>query len=130
MSTEEAELLDLSRQLLSSIASGDWQAYADLCDPTITCFEPEARGHLVPGLDFHRYYFDLPRSEKPSPRQTTLCDPHVRIMGEAALVCYVRLVQHLDGNGSPVTSRYEETRLWQKRANGWKHVHFHRSVGA
>ena len=49
-------------------------------------------------------------------------------MGDAAVVSYVRLVQHLDGSGSAVTSRYEETRVWQKIGGAWKHVHFHRSA--
>ncbi len=27
-------------------------------DPQLTCFEPEAHGNLIEGLDFHRFYFD------------------------------------------------------------------------
>ena len=27
-------------------------------DPTITCFEPEAMGNLIVGMDFHKFYFD------------------------------------------------------------------------
>ena len=37
-----------------------------LCDPTLSAFEPEARGQLVHGMDFHKFYFDLKRSESPS----------------------------------------------------------------
>ena len=29
-----------------------------LADPHITAFEPEARGHLVEGLEFHKFYFE------------------------------------------------------------------------
>ncbi|MEI8022416.1 MAG: hypothetical protein WCH39_29675, partial [Schlesneria sp.] len=46
----EVELLDLSRKLLNSIDTGDWATYASMCDASITCFEPEALGHLVEGL--------------------------------------------------------------------------------
>ena len=38
------ELLDVSARLLRTIQDGDWKAYAELCDPTITAFEPEAPG--------------------------------------------------------------------------------------
>ncbi len=29
-----------------------------ICDPGLTCFEPEALGNLVEGMDFHRFYFE------------------------------------------------------------------------
>lgn len=32
--------------------------FRTLCDPKITCFEPETIGNLVEGLDFHKFYFD------------------------------------------------------------------------
>ena len=41
------ELLQLNRQLLHSIAQGDWETYAHLSDPSLTAFEPEAKGYLV-----------------------------------------------------------------------------------
>ena len=27
-------------------------------DPQLTCFEPEAFGNLIEGMDFHKFYFD------------------------------------------------------------------------
>ncbi|MBI3837228.1 MAG: DUF4440 domain-containing protein [Planctomycetia bacterium] len=119
------ELLELNQQLLESIATGDWDTYQALCDPSITAFEPEGRGHLIQGLEFHRFYFDLGPSE--GPRTTTMASPKVRVMGDVAVVTYVRLVQSLSESGSPVTSHYEETRVWQMHEGKWQHVHFHRS---
>jgi calcium/calmodulin-dependent protein kinase (CaM kinase) II len=125
------ELLDLNQKLLVAIASGDWKTYESLCDPSITCFEPEARGNLVVGMPFHKYYFDLPGSPQKPAKQVTMSQPHVRLVGDsAAVISYVRLTQSLDANGSPQTSRMEETRIWQKTGGQWKHVHFHRSPGA
>ena len=49
-------LLGLNERLLQSIADGDWNAYCELCDPTLSCFEPESRGQLVEGMEFHRYH--------------------------------------------------------------------------
>jgi ketosteroid isomerase-like protein len=121
----EDELLELNQQLLESIATGDWETYQALCDPTITAFEPESRGHLIQGLEFHRFYFELGASE--GPRTTTMASPKVRLMGDVAVVAYVRLVQSLNDAGAPVTSHYEETRVWQMQQGKWQHVHFHRS---
>ncbi len=123
--TTEDELLDLTQQLLESIASADWETYQELCDPTLTAFEPEGRGHLVQGLEFHRFYFDLGAGE--SPRTTTMSSPKVRVMGDVAVVTYVRLVQSLGDSGAPATAHFEETRVWQMQQGKWQHVHFHRS---
>jgi calcium/calmodulin-dependent protein kinase (CaM kinase) II len=122
-----AELLELNQRLLESIAAGDWKAYQELCHPELTCFEPEARGQLVEGMAFHKFYFDLGGGS--SPRNTTMASPQVRMLGnDAAVVTYVRLVQRLGGDDKPVTVSSEETRVWQRIDGRWKHVHFHRSA--
>lgn len=120
------QLLDLTRQLLDSIASGDWESYQSLCDPTLSAFEPEACGHLVEGLEFHRFYF---RTSGPKmTRADSICSPHVRMLGpDAGVVSYVRLVQTLDAQGIAQTKRCDETRVWQLKDGTWRHVHFHRS---
>jgi ketosteroid isomerase-like protein len=119
------DLLRLNQKLLDSIARADWKAYLDLCDPSITCFEPEAAGQLVEGMEFHRFYFQLPGAT--APFNTTMASPHVRLMGEVAVISYVRLNQRVS-DGVPSTRAVEETRVWQKQNGLWKHVHFHRSV--
>ena len=121
----EIELLALTQRLLKSIADADWLTYAELCDPTLTAFEPEAAGQLVEGLDFHAYYFKLPRTA--SPRHTTMASPHVRILNDVAIVAYTRLIQKLDADDRPLTESVNETRVWHKQNGAWKHVHFHRS---
>lgn len=124
----ETELLDLSRRLLTAIDHGDWKTYESLCCPSITCFEPEALGHLAEGLPFHKFYFELPAGPPVKPaKQSSIASPHVRVLGDAAVVSYVRLVQKLDASGAPVSTAAMETRVWQKTPNGWKHVHFHRT---
>ena len=124
------ELLDLNQKLLVSIVSGDWKTYESLCDASITCFEPEARGQLAIGMPFHKFYFDLATSSQKPAKNVTMSQPHVRLMGDSAVICYVRLTQSLDASGAPQTGRVEETRVWQKNGGAWKHVHFHRSGNA
>ena len=122
-----AELLELNERLLGAIAAGNWDTYDELCDPTLSAFEPEARGHLVEGMDFHRFYFNLESTT--SPHNTTMSMPHVRLLGDdAAVVSCQRLVQKLNAEGVPVTARFEETRVWERQNGRWQHVHFHRSA--
>ncbi|HBE72000.1 MAG TPA: DUF4440 domain-containing protein [Planctomycetaceae bacterium] len=139
--SESEELLNLTQRLLDAIASRDWETYVELCDESLTCFEPEARGSLVEGLDFHRFYLapDSYRNEiseqdpatgpveNASSMQTTIASPHVRIMGDSAVVCYKRLIQVENASQPWETHVWEETRIWQKQAGKWQHVHFHRS---
>lgn len=120
------ELLRLNQKLLDSIAQADWATYEALCDPTLTCFEPEAMGQLVEGMEFHRFYFQLPGAAKPF--NTTMASPHVRVMGDVAVISYVRLNQRVGADGTPSTRAVEETRVWQKQNGAWKHVHFHRAT--
>ncbi len=123
------ELIELTQQVLDSIAAGNWEVYQALCDPTLSCFEPEARGQLVEGMEFHRFYFGL--NDGKGRRNTTMAAPRVRLLGDdAAVVTYVRLTQYVDSANVPQTARFEETRVWQRQDGHWKHVHFHRSANA
>jgi len=122
-------LLALTRKLLESIVAGDWKTYTSLVAYDITCFEPEARGHLVEGLPFHEFYFKLGGTKPAVVPTITLASPHVRLLGEdAAVVSYMRMTQKLDEAGRPITALCEETRVWQRIDGAWKHVHFHRSL--
>ncbi|MFO0810307.1 MAG: DUF4440 domain-containing protein [Gemmataceae bacterium] len=124
--TNADELLAINQRLLDSIAAGDWLTYKELCDSTLTAFEPEACGQLVKGLQFHYFYFD--HDDHRTRHQTTMVHPRVRLMGEAAVITYVRLNQRVGPDGQAHSAAYEETRIWQKQADGqWRHVHFHRS---
>jgi calcium/calmodulin-dependent protein kinase (CaM kinase) II len=126
VSDPTSELVQLTRRLLDAISDGDWATYEELCDPSLTAFEPEAPGQLVQGLPFHRFYFELGGVR--GPHQTTVCSPHVRVMGDVAVVAYARLIQKLGADGAPATVATNETRIWQRQGGKWRNVHFHRSA--
>jgi calcium/calmodulin-dependent protein kinase (CaM kinase) II len=126
MSDPTSELLQLTQRLLNAISDGDWPTYQELCDPALTAFEPEAHGQLVQGLAFHHFYFELGGIR--GRHQTTMCSPHVRLMGDSAVVAYGRLVQRVGPDGAAVTVATIETRIWQRQDGRWRHVHFHRSA--
>ncbi len=121
-------ILELTQDLLVAITSGDWNAYTELCDPSLTAFEPEALGYLIEGLDFHRFYFQLGAAdESDTPVQSTIVAPHIRVLGDVAIIAYTRLTQKVAANGHPISVAMEETRVWHRQGDSWRHVHFHRS---
>ncbi|XP_063066024.1 calcium/calmodulin-dependent protein kinase type II subunit beta isoform X12 [Engraulis encrasicolus] len=120
------EIIKLTEQLIEAVNNGDFEAYAKICDPGLTSFEPEALGNLVEGMDFHRFYFENLLAKNSKPIHTTILNPHVHLIGEdAACIAYIRLTQYVDGQGRPRSSQSEETRVWHRREAKWQNVHFH-----
>uniref|UniRef100_A0A8C8E287 calcium/calmodulin-dependent protein kinase n=1 Tax=Oryzias sinensis TaxID=183150 RepID=A0A8C8E287_9TELE len=120
------EIIKITEQLIEAVNNGDFEAYAKICDPGLTSFEPEGLGNLVEGMDFHRFYFDNLLSKNSKPIHTTILNPHVHMIGEdAACIAYIRLTQFVDSQGRPRSSQSEETRVWHRRESRWQNVHFH-----
>ena len=127
-SERDREILHLNQQLLESVVRGDWATYTEHCSDDLTCFEAETNGVLVEGLPFHRYYFELPGGDgAPSPVTVTMARPHLRWLGDdAVVISYTRLSQRLQ-HGEPITANCSETRVWQRLNGRWQQVHVHRS---
>ncbi|XP_026995270.1 calcium/calmodulin-dependent protein kinase type II subunit beta isoform X8 [Tachysurus fulvidraco] len=124
--SRKQEIIKITEQLIEAVNNGDFEAYAKICDPGLTSFEPEALGNLVEGMDFHRFYFENLLSKNSKPIHTTILNPHVHLIGEdAACIAYIRLTQFVDGQGRPRSSQSEETRVWHRRDSKWQNVHFH-----
>ncbi|KAJ8286142.1 hypothetical protein GJAV_G00035000 [Gymnothorax javanicus] len=120
------EIIKITEQLIEAVNNGDFEAYAKICDPGLTSFEPEALGNLVEGMDFHKFYFENLLSKNNKPIHTTILNPHVHLIGEdAACIAYIRLTQFVDPQGRPRSSQSEETRVWHRRDSKWQNVHFH-----
>ena len=95
-----------------------------LSDRELEVFRLIGRG--VEGLAFHRFYFELGGVR--GRHQTTLCSPHVRVLGDVAVVAYARLIQRVGPDGQAVTQATTETRVWHRTDGRWRHVHFHRTA--
>ena len=121
ISNTEKMLTLLNKQLLDAIDDGDLKTYREYCDHSLTAFEPEALGTLVEGLDFHETYFSSPTSGK---RKSSIRTPHIRVLGDTAVIAYVRLVQSTTSDGQHSTTAFEETRIWHKVEDNWKNVHY------
>uniref|UniRef100_A0A3B3BVS6 calcium/calmodulin-dependent protein kinase n=1 Tax=Oryzias melastigma TaxID=30732 RepID=A0A3B3BVS6_ORYME len=126
LTPRKQEIIKITEQLIEAINNGDFDAYAKICDPGLTSFEPEALGNLVEGMDFHRFYFENLLAKNNKPIHTTILNPHVHLIGEdAACIAYIRLTQFVDNQGRPRSSQSEETRVWHRRDGKWQNIHFH-----
>ncbi|PAV90280.1 hypothetical protein WR25_14284 [Diploscapter pachys] len=125
-------IVRVTQQLLDAVSCKDFDAYTKLCDPSMTCFEPESLGNLIEGVEFHRFYFDCAGNSTPRSKNqlhTTMLNPNVHLMSdEGACIAYIRLTQFVDRNGEPRTRQVQETRVWQKKNGRWLCVHVHRSA--
>ena len=132
VSERDQAILAMNQTMLECVLRGDWQGYAQFCDPSISCFEAETNGHLVEGLDFHRFYFPATAPAagaggESGGAQVTMARPHLRWLNDDAVVLsYTRLVQR-QSHGDFTTSSCCETRLWQRCEGQWRQVHVHRS---
>jgi len=83
--TEKEKVLTLNEKLLDAIDRSDYKTYSVLCSDDITCFEPESKGSLVEGMEFHKWFFDWRR--KPSDdyvRKMNIVQPKVRELDETS----------------------------------------------
>jgi len=121
-------LINLTQKLLDSIANKDWDTYASLVEEKFTAIEKEANYNVVEGLEFHKFYFDLPNDQNIAIKETII-QPLIRITGEIGIVCYKRLrtIVNIDNNTTK-TEVGTETRVWRNNLNtGWRLIHFHKS---
>ncbi|CAK6695032.1 DUF4440 domain-containing protein [Synechococcus sp. CBW1107] len=129
LNERDRDILTINQAMLNSVAAGDWATYAGFCSPDLSCFEAETNGLLAEGLDFHRFYFELPADPEatPAPVNVTMARPHLRWLSDDAVVLsYTRLTQRLSG-GDAITASCCETRIWQRSNSSWQQVHVHRS---
>lgn len=95
--TRRQEIIKMTDQLIKAINSGDFEAYAKICDPQLTAFEPESLGNLVEGMDFHKFYFENVLGKNSKAINTTILNPHVHLLGDdTACIAYIRLTQFID----------------------------------
>lgn len=96
----KADVLSATATLLAAIDAGDWATYASLVAVGITAFEPEAKGQLIEGIDFHKFYFALGEAQ-PSPYKLSvrskshMMNVKVNMLagGKSAVVTYIRMIQ-------------------------------------
>lgn len=121
-------ILLLTQKLLDAISKKDWETYISLTDDKLSCIEPETNNNYIEGLEFHKFYFDLPVVGVCKIKEN-ITQPTTKIYGEVAVISYRRLTQvYIEESLEPKTINSLETRIWKKVEEGWKLIHFHRSL--
>ena len=127
MTTQE-ELIDLTRRMLTAIQSGDYETYRALCAPDLTAFENDVAPYRIDGVDFHTDLIEAAREQYSHLLRFDMLQPSVQIYGNAAVVAYTRLLTFAV-DVPPTWRSSNETRVFVRFPEGWKMVHFHRTVG-
>lgn len=79
---DKEEVVESNSRLLLAISQADFLTYSLLVDENLTCFEPQACGHLVKGVPFHKYYFQRNQTSIPEEENVSIIDPDVKIIGD------------------------------------------------
>lgn len=79
---DKVEVVESNARLLQAISQADFLTYSLLVDENLTCFEPQACGHLVRGVPFHKYYFQRNRNNNAEAENVSIVDPDVKVIGD------------------------------------------------
>lgn len=120
----EHELVALTRELLDCVARCDVEKYESLCDPSLTGIEPASMGQILEGYEFHRANLAI---KKPDVAPASILSPKVRVVGDIGIVSFARINRRLSSDGMFQFFGWMETRVWQRKNEQWKQIHFHRS---
>ncbi len=131
---EEQELLVLLDRHLRSIWEGDLETYTATTAPDVTFFEWYISTQRIDGLDFHLRETAANARAAQARRaagqryeiEHEVLAPKVQIYGEIAIITYTLLMRYSDDQGVTHTE-HNETRVFQRRAQGWQLVHCHKS---
>ena len=119
------ELNEILIKLLHSIQTRDWNTYETLTSSNLSCFEPEAKGELIRGLAFHKFFFEPYNIE--IKYNIELIDPISQQNGSIGYIAYTLILQKRKGDEITIT-KTNETRIFEKENGKWKMIHFHRSI--
>ena len=121
----ESELLELTRQMLHAMYTGDAEVHRLHCADDMSSFEWYIAPYRIDGLDFHLALIEA-GGNTPVGR-LDLLTPRVQVYGDTAIVNYTLLRTVAAPGIEPVFKRTNETRVFVKLAGTWKMVHLHKS---
>lgn len=130
----EEELLALLDRHLRSIWAGDLDLYRATTGEDVTFYEWYITTQRIDGLDFHlretaanfRSAEDRRRGGRRYDVEHEVLQPKVQMYGDVAIITYSLLMRYTTDTEVRHTT-HNETRVFQKRQQGWQLVHCHKS---
>jgi ketosteroid isomerase-like protein len=120
---EPEKIIALEKAALDRWGKGDPQGYLETYASDITYFDP-AREKRADGIQAMKDYL-VPITGKVKVDRYEMIDTKVQAMDDAAVLSY-QLVSHaVMADGSPVTVRWNSTKVYRLIGKDWKLVHDH-----
>ncbi len=116
-------IVALEKAALDRWGKGDPQGYLETYAPEITYFDP-AREKRADGIQAMKDYL-LPITGKIKVDRYEMIDAKVQAMGDVAVLSYQLMSHAIMADGSPVTVRWNSTKVYRLIGKDWKLVHDH-----
>ena len=132
MTETEAEVLEITRQLIEAVYRRDLDFYRAHATEDMSAYEWFIAPARIDGLDFHLHLMGaggMVGVDEQS--RVDLLDPRVQLCGaggDVAVITFTLLVTYPEsGTGKPAFYSDNQTRVLVREEGDWKMIHFHRS---
>ena len=125
MPSAEDEVLEITRQMLDAMYSGNPDVHRRHSAEDMSSYEWYIASQRIDGLDFHLALIEAGGNGISS--RLDLLTPRVQVYGDTAIVNYTLLKTAIAETAPPQFSTMNETRVFVKLDGVWKMVHLHKS---
>ena len=117
------KIIALEKAALDRWGKGEPQGYLETYAPDVTYFDP-MREKRANGLQEMKDYL-APITGKVRVSRYEMIDPKVQQLGEGAVLSYQLTSHAVAPDGSPLTVRWNSTKVYKRIEKDWKLVHDH-----
>ena len=121
--SDSERIIALEKAALDRWGKGDPQGYLETYAPEITYFDP-AREKRADGIQAMKDYL-VPITGKVKVDRYEMIDTKVQRLGDAAVLSYQLRSHAMMPDGSPLTIRWNSTKVYGMFGKDWKLVHDH-----
>ena len=125
MPSVEEEVLEITRQMLDAMYSGNPEVHRQHSAEDMSSYEWYIAPQRIDGLEFHLALIEAGGNGTSS--RLDMLTPRVQVYGDTAIVNYTLLKTTISENAPPQFATMNETRVFVKLDGVWKMVHLHKS---